>query len=65
MKSRKKREDTILLWLQLLQALRWPYVNSDGSLFGRAYETDIHALLQRQHRRARATGTYSHTSGRK
>ncbi len=48
LKSKKKREDIILLYLKLISVTKWPYLNNDGALFGAAYDTDIKQLQQRQ-----------------
>lgn len=37
LKSRKKREDVIWLWIRLITAMKWPYINSDAKVFGGAY----------------------------
>ena len=52
LKSKKKREDTILLYLRLLEVVQWPYINSDGELFGKGYHTDIYALRRRRSQHA-------------
>ena len=53
LKSKKKREETILLYLRLLEVVRWPYINTDGTLFGTEYHTDVAQLTKR--RRSSAT----------
>ena len=48
LKSKKKREETILLYLRLLEVVKWPYINTDGTLFGTEYHTDITALRRKR-----------------
>jgi hypothetical protein len=48
LKSKKKREDIILHWFKILSHTGWPYLNSDGDLFGPEYHTDVGALRQRR-----------------
>ena len=48
LKSKKKREDTIWLWLKIIDFLKWPYLNSDGRTFGSEFETRISDLRARR-----------------
>lgn len=41
LKSRKKRSDAVRLWRAFCAHLNWPYVNSDGKLFGAAYTVGV------------------------
>ena len=41
LKSRKKREDIVSIWLDLIAYLGWPYLNSDAQLYGAAHFVDI------------------------
>ena len=40
LKSKKKREDTIVAYLQLTRYTKWPYINYDAKLFGAEYHTE-------------------------
>lgn len=51
LKSKKKREDTIILYLKLIAYTKWPYINSDGALFGNAYDTSWTTIQQRLKRK--------------
>lgn len=48
LKSRKKREDVIFLWLRVIKALQWPYINSDREVFGEEYGADIRDIAARR-----------------
>jgi hypothetical protein len=48
LKSKKKREDIIILWLKMISYLKWPYMNSDGRVFGPAFKSDIRQLTARR-----------------
>ena len=48
LKSRRKREDIIQLWLCICIALKWPYVNSDEKLFGAEHACRISTILSRR-----------------
>jgi hypothetical protein len=48
LKSRKKRDECIALWLKIIKFLHWPYINSDGDLFGQEYKTSISEVLHRR-----------------
>jgi hypothetical protein len=50
LKSQKKREDIILIWLKLIHYLKWPYLNSDGDYFGDEYKINARELLRRRRR---------------
>lgn len=41
LKSYKKREDIICIWIKLIRYLNWPYINSDAKIFGPEYFTQI------------------------
>lgn len=62
LKSKKKREDIIILWLKLIAYTKWPYVNSDGKLFGPEHHTDIAELQRRRRAHRRKPGTKSNAS---
>lgn len=47
LKSKKKREDTVLLYIKLIGYVKWPYINRDAALFGEAYGTSWDTLKQR------------------
>lgn len=51
LKSKRKREDIVHMWLKLVRYLQWPYINSDGKHWGSAYHTDIVQLANRRSRR--------------
>ncbi len=48
LKSKKKRDDIVAMWLKMIQFLRWPYVNSDARLFGDKYATATNATASPQ-----------------
>jgi len=48
LKSKKKREDIISIWLGLITYLQWPYLNSDAQLFGSGHAVDLAALYHRR-----------------
>ncbi len=48
LKSKKKREDIVVLWANLIVYLRWPYLNSDAQLFGPAHAIELPGLLARR-----------------
>jgi hypothetical protein len=52
LKSQKKREDIILIWLKLIHYLKWPYLNTDGANFGSEYRINARELLRRRRRHA-------------
>lgn len=62
LKSKKKREDIVCMWLKLVTFLRWPYINSDGKRWGRTYEADIVALRKRRKQRQAANTRRSNKS---
>lgn len=41
LKSNKKRIEIVAIWISLVRFLNWPYINSDGNLFGSKYHTPI------------------------
>jgi hypothetical protein len=51
LKSRKKREDIVSIWIDLIIYLRWPYLNSDAQLYGASHAIEVFAL---QHNRGAA-----------
>lgn len=62
LKSRKKREDIIFLWLKLIKYLKWPYINSDAANFGNEFRADLAAIVARRTRHAsHADGSDSHS----
>ena len=54
LKSKKKREEIVLMWLRLVTFLRWPYINSDGEHWGASYQCDIASVRQRKRNRRNA-----------
>jgi hypothetical protein len=69
LKSRKKREDIVQIWLALVRDLQWPYLNSDVKLFGTGHHIDIWELDRRaaaptrKKRRTNASPPHSEHSG--
>lgn len=57
LKSKKKRQEIIGLWLPLITYLQWPYINSDGALFGPDHETRLAELQRRRRAPKRAAPT--------
>ena len=51
LKSAKKREEIVRIWLKLIKFLRWPYINSDGETFGSEYAVNTRGLTEQQQRR--------------
>jgi len=47
LKNKRKRNDIILMWIDLIIYLDWPYINSDGANFGSDYETRLSDLKRR------------------
>jgi hypothetical protein len=47
LKSKRKRDDVVFLWLLLIRHLRWPYINSDAAIFGAEYGTEYSVLRER------------------
>ena len=44
LKDKGKRIKLVVWWLRMIKHLRWPYINSDGQLFGDEYFVDIFKL---------------------
>jgi hypothetical protein len=61
LKSRKKREDIVSIWLELIAYLGWPYLNSDAQLYGTSHAVDIYPLSH-NHRRTLTTHKRARTS---
>jgi len=66
LKSKKKREDIVSIWLGLISYLQWPYLNSDAQLYGAAHAVDIVSLYGRPtpHPRKRAKTNPEHSGDR-
>jgi hypothetical protein len=60
LKSKRKREDIISIWLTLIRYLRWPYINSDARLFGAAHAIDIFGLDGRSEAQPAKNPKHSH-----
>ena len=37
LKSKKKRDDIVAIWIRIISYLRWPYINSDARLYGASH----------------------------
>jgi hypothetical protein len=47
LKSRKKREDIVSVWVALIRYLGWPYLNTDAQLYGASHAIEVLALDRR------------------
>lgn len=64
LKSRRKREDILCIWSKMISYLKWPYLNSDGDLFGDEYSSSLtHLLRKRGHFKPARKRARTDTSG--
>lgn len=51
LKSKRKREESIVAYLYCLEETKWPYLDSDEELFGEEYKLDWKSICNRIRRR--------------